>query len=837
MSQEMHYTSVPRGLYPGSKGFCVVATTPNLSAPLRERLEGLSGYQQVFPPHDPRAGLNPVVLAHHRLSLGGLRLSLLSRVAFAGLDYTDRSNKYAHHVVIEPSERPPGGPAWLLGRPDFMDQAWRGEPRVLPTGRAVPRGDFPPRVASAWRSATGDAGWAGALAEAFLNNPERPAYLIYEPGLDPLPLFAEALALLPPARRWDVDFNTYFTVAPQGLTCAWRGALAGTPAAGQARKAPGALVLDLTRPMGSPGDGPLIHQARTGRRPAAPEPPPAPRARATIAGPSRADASAPSRPDDDLPTLKLVPTPPPTSRRRWDVDTSERPRTPAASRSRFHAARVWVSAVAILFLLLGGGSAFLYFDGGSKVDALIDQAAPKTPKNENPPPAAEQQAANDDQAPKEPAEEPKAEEPPVAKQEDPPASAPEAEKSEEPPAPEDQAPADEPGPEAEPLADPDFVHQPLFIDLPKIPEKEETGGDRRLEPVRLPLDFEVSEIALRKARGRSNVGRNADVVARPDETAPLASPKTLRIGPNDDDQRKSLTYTPYYIAQVKVEGDHLVISWDENGFLSADFPTLAEALRDCVLELKTNEEGKSHFVVLRKLDPVKKPIVLSMSGSPIKYEISSTAPWATGVKLDESGWSLEARCFQIDVTDAENKLQRLQGENPDREPRSEIEIVPGAVSLEIKPGAPPDPESETGESESREGKAVSFEIKPGAPPDLESETDESGSREGKIVITFKLHEQYTKDREDMKKYDEEVSAAQAEINAKNVKPDRLAMLQDSIDKAEAGKKKLEPRIHKYDLIENNNSSSLSLILGLRLDHETFLDLARIGTFAKGAAQP
>ena len=110
MSQELHYTSVPRGLLPGTRGFCTVACTPNMSGPLRERLESLSGYQQVFPPHDPKVGLNPVVFSHHRLNLGGRSYSVLSRVCFAGLDYTSRSNKYAHHVVLDPAERPPAVP-------------------------------------------------------------------------------------------------------------------------------------------------------------------------------------------------------------------------------------------------------------------------------------------------------------------------------------------------------------------------------------------------------------------------------------------------------------------------------------------------------------------------------------------------------------------------------------------------------------------------------------------------------------------------------------------------------------------------------------------------------
>src|SRR5271157_283778 len=267
MSQELHYTSVPRGLLPGTRGFCTVACTPNMSGPLRERLESLSGYQQVFPPHDPKVGLNPVVFSHHRLNLGGRSYSVLSRVCFAGLDYTSRSNKYAHHVVLDPAERPAGGPAWLLSQPGFMEPIWLGEPRFIAAGRTPPQGDHPAGIAHAWQSLTGDAGWAGALAESFITDQQRPVVLIFHPETNLLPLLVEALALLPVPRRWDVEFSTYFTQLPHGLTCAWRGVLAGTEPARQSLPTPNVLILELDGSMREAPDGPLVQLARRGYRP------------------------------------------------------------------------------------------------------------------------------------------------------------------------------------------------------------------------------------------------------------------------------------------------------------------------------------------------------------------------------------------------------------------------------------------------------------------------------------------------------------------------------------------------------------------------------------------
>src|SRR5256885_901966 len=68
MSQELIYTSVPRGLKPGAKGFCTVAMSANMPGALVERLESLSGYRPVFPLGDPSAARNPVNWSHWRLT-------------------------------------------------------------------------------------------------------------------------------------------------------------------------------------------------------------------------------------------------------------------------------------------------------------------------------------------------------------------------------------------------------------------------------------------------------------------------------------------------------------------------------------------------------------------------------------------------------------------------------------------------------------------------------------------------------------------------------------------------------------------------------------------------
>jgi hypothetical protein len=211
------------------------------------------------------------LLSHLRLTVGGKVFSVLSRIGPAGLDYSGRPNKYAHHVVLEDKERSEGGPAWLLSDPLFMEASWSGEPREIPVGRVPRQGDRQPGVARAWQSLTGDAGWSGVLAELFLLDPRRPVFLLFQPGMDLLPLFVEALALLPSSRRWDVDFSTYYSQLPQGVSCIWRGVLTGSDEARSAERLPNALVLDLSHPIGRAEGGSLVHLARTGETGEAPD--------------------------------------------------------------------------------------------------------------------------------------------------------------------------------------------------------------------------------------------------------------------------------------------------------------------------------------------------------------------------------------------------------------------------------------------------------------------------------------------------------------------------------------------------------------------------------------
>lgn len=267
MTKELLYTSAPKGLKPGSRGFCTVLSTKGMPAPMASALESLSAYRHVFPPGDPQEPDNPVAYSHLRLTIARDSHHVLSRVADYGLDYSRRTNKIAHHVVLDRAELSPAGPARVLVATNLLRTVWSEEPRLAPPGSVPQVAERPSLRCDAWQSLMGDAGWAGVLAESFLSDPQRQAYLIYEPGMDLLSLIDEAIGLLPPDKRWDVTFSTYFTSLPQNVKCLWRCVLKDSPEANESRRFVRALRIDLTQPLGAPSGGELVEAARTGERP------------------------------------------------------------------------------------------------------------------------------------------------------------------------------------------------------------------------------------------------------------------------------------------------------------------------------------------------------------------------------------------------------------------------------------------------------------------------------------------------------------------------------------------------------------------------------------------
>ena len=299
MALELVYTSAERGLRPGTSGFCTVAMTRGLPPALVPRLEALGGYRP------GPSGDGPVAFCFWRVETAGGIAHVLSVVGPAPPDHTARTNKIATYAVLGPGELSPAGPAWMIARDGFLRRSWKGAPAWIEAPLRAPAADDPgPAECTAWKAACGDAGWAGAVASAFLRDQSKPIHVVYGAGTDPLPLVEEVIRLLPDWARWRATFSTYFLQPVAGTPCALRFCLDGTAAADAARQSKG-LVLDLVRPMGEAPESRHVRMARTGvdaeaatavRTPGTPKAA-APRARAIELAPDTAPAApAPKAP-------------------------------------------------------------------------------------------------------------------------------------------------------------------------------------------------------------------------------------------------------------------------------------------------------------------------------------------------------------------------------------------------------------------------------------------------------------------------------------------------------------------------------------------------------------
>lgn len=263
MVQEIIYTSAQKGLKQGSRGFCTVVSTAGMAANMAERLESMSGYRHAFPLNDPKVAQNPVNYAHVTTRMAGQKLNVISRVADAGQDYSGRTNKLAHHIVIDDVSVLPVGPARVLADPMVVATTWDGKLETRPP-RALSGSDIPETVRlSAWKSVTGDGGWCGYVAEQLIGS-RAPVNVIFPPGTDTLSLVREVLDVIPIPQRWGITFSTYFTRLQAGTECQLRFVLDGTNESASLRNDARAIRVDLAKALPAATGGPLVDQARSG---------------------------------------------------------------------------------------------------------------------------------------------------------------------------------------------------------------------------------------------------------------------------------------------------------------------------------------------------------------------------------------------------------------------------------------------------------------------------------------------------------------------------------------------------------------------------------------------
>lgn len=263
MNAELLYTSAPQGLKQGSRGFCTVLSTVGMPLNIATKLESLSGYRHLYPSGTPDATKNPVSYSHLKLSVGGRMISVISRISDYGLDYSQRTNKLAHHIVVD-APLPNCGPAALLADPSIMRTQWDGNCVNVPTPPALSATALEPGPCNTWGAITGDAGWGGVLANAWLNPSSKPIFVVFseDQSVQVLSLIEEAIALLPPAKRWQATFGTYVTNLPPDVECKVRCVVAGSEEARMASAR--GVVINLTQAIEPAPQSEAVLAARNG---------------------------------------------------------------------------------------------------------------------------------------------------------------------------------------------------------------------------------------------------------------------------------------------------------------------------------------------------------------------------------------------------------------------------------------------------------------------------------------------------------------------------------------------------------------------------------------------
>jgi hypothetical protein len=267
MARQLIFTSAPQGLEPGRSGYCTVARHKDIRSRLVRELERLSVYDYNQQGDGPKAK----VAVFRKLALGSEEFFVVSRISDAGLDYTNRTNYIAHHLILDSFEiATVPSPAEILANWNGWKTKWEEGPRYLEDSEEVDLIPFksPALIpANSWLAATNDPGNAAILVSPSM---KKPVLLEVHPGQEEslLKLFAESSALHKLSLdSWDYSFTTFLQENDDAKIFSWIGAR-GQPAAERIKQGGAPNYLDLRdfaqSKVVDPIDDDLAHIARKG---------------------------------------------------------------------------------------------------------------------------------------------------------------------------------------------------------------------------------------------------------------------------------------------------------------------------------------------------------------------------------------------------------------------------------------------------------------------------------------------------------------------------------------------------------------------------------------------
>ncbi len=220
----------------GRSGYCTVACSEGMREALQLSLEQISYYDHLA----SAGGGQPVVHAYRMLNIRGSQYYVLSRIADAGQDFTNRTNFIAHHLVFQSSEiqtlgsQSPSSPAVIFLHWDGWRNGWDSEPQQFKDekwGNLFSLAENSYNPARHWKELTGDAAngltlWDNSAQEFISTDDQEPQKL--------LALIAESLALAvvrPLAGGpWQQTFTTFLQERDAAIDFRWRMVHSGTVA-------------------------------------------------------------------------------------------------------------------------------------------------------------------------------------------------------------------------------------------------------------------------------------------------------------------------------------------------------------------------------------------------------------------------------------------------------------------------------------------------------------------------------------------------------------------------------------------------------------------------------
>lgn len=353
---ELIYTSVSRGLLLGRSGFCPVAWTQGMPANFIPLLDRMDNYIHQLPEQQWKEEETAICFSCRHCKFGRKSIVLVSRIAGSGLDFQGKNNKIAHHFIFDDLQEyaglAEGGVSVCLAEENFLNR-WEQPPGLLPPFSPQTR-SLGSAFAQQWESITGDAGWAGVIAEFFLRG-ESPGFYVACPAGTPdrilLELIAEVARLLPKDRLPEFTFSTLFVQAPVNWDCFLRFCPSDSPLLIPLQQSHARHFLSFTDPRPVPQeweDCPLVQQARKGlpsreeqlNNIIVPDSPPIPSAVAALPGEDAGDSVAYVLKKTDTTLLNFV--------------TAEG-QNAAVVKSRFNRIILCISAVLILGIFLSLG--------------------------------------------------------------------------------------------------------------------------------------------------------------------------------------------------------------------------------------------------------------------------------------------------------------------------------------------------------------------------------------------------------------------------------------------------------------------------------------------------